>query len=521
MAGDPKNGRKPIKGKVLIKPNQEYSIFEDSNGRIYVLTERNANAALSAVYGDNYGRQIAGFATTETINFGISTLKGRAGAGTGEVLGTIFGKIVLKGGSKTIGDAIAGEEVSLGTFGYNITKELTKPTNYAVKGFAAPKNSVEEALDAAYRYKYGLTKYDPSIAKQTINIKGTKYGDIKLAGDISALSPGKQIEKVVVGSVKKQLFNKPTENREDNHARKQIDGFEAVDYENLDRLVASGLSESQALAEVTKAKTSRQRLVMGTLKKSVEDMQYNLDANNTFFTNLKHKYEFRNDDPEYREELFDEAKKTIIAKYGGQYPPEAQAEYLRIVKELWKRPVQREMVYAGGPDPIEFTLSAGAGIEQTIVAGWSALVNLTGLAVDIVNASTVQPTVESVNTKVTSKGYRKDNAMFIKNNFGTYDMGPLITGNQYRPNGFTADRSHLGPVRTTIGGKTKITAPAKRVDAIKQAQKNLEKVNATVANLISRGKTNAKTATTEPSLGEKVSAFTQLVLHVGFSKFGL
>jgi hypothetical protein len=519
MAGDPKNGRKPIQGKVLTKPNQAYSVFQDSNGKVYVLTERNANAALSAVYGDNYGRQIAGFATTEAINFGISAIK--AGGTTGQTVGLIVGKIVLKGGSKTIGDAIAGEEVSLGKLGYNITKELTKPSNFApgVK-FDAPNNKLQEGLNAMYKYKYKVASLNPSFAKQEINIGKTAFNNgVKFQGEIGALSPGKHIEKAVVGKVK-QLFAKPDENPEDKHVRKQIDGFEEVDYENLERLVASGLSESQALIVATNAKTTREASFIGLAKKTSKNLASDVEYNMTGFTYLKRKWEWKDDDEEYRQEMIAFAENRIKYKYGGKMTPEGQKELNAVVAELWSKPMQR---YRGGAaiDPVGLALTAGAGIEQAVSAGYSAIVNLTGIGIDIFNAFTTQETAEPVNTKVTSKGYRKENAILIKNNFGTYDLGPLITGHQYRPNGFTADRSHLGPVRTTVGGKTKTTAPAKRVDTSKQVQKNLEKVNATVGNLISRGKTNTQTTTPEASLSEKASGFVQLFIKVGFSKFGL
>jgi hypothetical protein len=517
MAGDPKNNRKPPKGKVLVKPNQAYSVFQDSNGKIYVLTERNANAALSAVYGDDYGRQIAGFVTTEALNFGISAISTRTGAGTGEVVGTVLGKIVLKGGSKTIGDAIAGEEVSLGKLGYNVTKELTKPSNFAPGAkFEKPGNKIQEGLNALYAYKYKVASLDPSFAKQKIKIPTSKYGDIKFQGQISALSPGKHVEKAVVGKVK-QLFAKPDENSEDKHVRKQIDGFEEVDYENLERLVASGLSESQALIVATNAKTTREASFIGLAKKTSKNLASDVESNMTGFTYLKHKWEWKDDDAEYRQEMIAFAEDRIKYKYGGKMTPEGQKELNAVIAELWSKPMQR---YRGGAaiDPVGLTLSAGAGIEQAISAGYSAIVNLTGIGIDIFNAFTTQETAEPVNTKVTSKGSKKTNSTYLKNNFITYQGPPIINGHKYDPDGFYADRSHLGPVRTTVAGVTKTTAPVKRVDKPKTLSASTK---TTTNNATAQKKAQTQTTSTEASLSEKASGFVQLFVKVGFSKFGL
>jgi hypothetical protein len=525
MAGDPKNNRKPPKGKVLVKPNQAYSVFQDSNGKLYVLTERNANAALSAVYGDDYGRQIAGFVTTEALNFGISAISTRTGAGTGEVVGTVLGKIVLKGGSKTIGDAIAGEEVSLGKLGYNVTKELTKPSNFAPGAkFEKPSNKVEEALNVAYTYKYGdpdgwwggLQKFDPSIAKQKIKIGTQKYGDFAFKGQIGALSPGKHVEKAVVGKVK-QLFAKPDENPEDKHVRKQIDGFEEVDYENLERLVASGLSESEALIVATNAKTTREASFIGLAKKTSKNLASDVEYNMTGFTYLKRKWEWKEDDEEYRQEMIAFAEDRIKYKYGGKMTPEGQKELNAVVAELWSKPMQR---YKGGAaiDPVGLALTAGAGIEQAVSAGYSAIVNLTGIGIDIFNAFTTQETAEPVNTKVTSKGSKKTNSTYLKNNFITYQGPPIINGHKYDPDGFYADRSHLGPVRTTVAGVTKTTAPVKRVDNPKTSSASTK---TTTNNATAQKKAQTQTTSTEASLSEKASGFVQLFVKVGFSKFGL
>jgi hypothetical protein len=517
MAGDPKDNRKPIKGKVLVKPNQAYSVFQDSNGKIYVLTERNANAALSAVYGDEYGRQIAGFVTTEALNFGISAISTRAGAGTGEVVGTVLGKIVLKGGSKTIGDAIAGEEVSLGKLGYNVTKELTKPSNFAPGAkFEKPDGKIQEGLNALYAYKYKVASLDPTFAKQKIKIPTSKYGDIKFQGQIGALSPGKHVEKAVVGKVK-QLFAKPDENPEEKHERKQIAGFEEVDYENLERLVASGLSESQALAEVTKAKTSREASVIGLAKKSAKNLADDVESNMTGFTYLKHKWEWKDDDAEYRQEMIAFAEDRIKYKYGGKMTPEGQKELNAVIAELWSKPMQR---YRGGAaiDPVGLTLSAGAGIEQAISAGYSAIVNLTGIGIDIFNAFTTQETAEPVNNKVVSKGSRKTNGNYSQTLF-TVGSPPIINGHKYDPDGFYADRSHLGPVRTTVAGVTKTTATAKRAPAASSGTSASGK--AITNNATAKKKAQTQTTSTELSLSEKVSTFTQLFMKVGFSKFGL
>jgi hypothetical protein len=515
MAKDPCDNRKPSKGTTYVKPTQDYYVFEDSNGKLYVLNERNANAALTAVYGDNYGRQIAGFATTEALNFGISAIKGRAGAGTGEVIGTIVGKIVLKGGSKTIGDAIAGEEVSLGTLGYNVSKELTKPSNFAPGAkFEAPNGKVQEGLNALYAYKYKVNAANPSFAKQKISLGSTKYGDIKLQGEIGALSPGKHVEKYAVGKVK-QLFAKPCPDKEEKHERKQYEGFGEVDYQNLDRLMASGLSESAALAEITKSKTSKESIGLSNIafkaKESAKELASDVENNMTGFTYLKHKYDWREDDEEYRQEMIAFAEDRIKAKYGGKMTPEGKVELDKIIKEYWKAPMKR---YIGGAaiDPIDITLTLLAGAEKTVSDAYTAITNLTGVVSDVVGALLTQE-ADTPSTTVTSKKYNKS-----RNPTNIY--GTTYTGHLYDPGGFYADRSHLGPVGSTYRGTTKQIVKEKKIDK-KTTSSNATVKGAAGAAVMKKSSQSASTTQTLTNTSKAAGGFIQTFVKVGFSKWGL
>lgn len=515
MAKDPCDNRKPSKGTIYVKPTQDYSVFEDSNGKLHVLTERNANAALTAVYGDKFGRQIAGFATTETLNFGIAAIKGRLGAGTGEVIGTIVGKIVLKGGSKTIGDAIAGEEVSLGTLGYNVSKELTKPSNFAPGAeFNAPNSKVQKGLNALYAYKYKVNAANPSFAKQKISLGSTKYGDIKLQGEIGALSPGKHVEKYAVGKVK-QLFAKPCPDKEEKHERKQYEGFGEVDYQNLDRLMASGLSESAALAEITKSKTSKESIGLSNIafkaKESAKELASDVEYNLTPFTYLKHKYEWRNDDEEYRQEMIAFAEDRIKAKYGGKMTPEGKIELRKIIDEYWSAPMMRTRIY-GGPaiDPIDTTLTLLAGAEQTVSDAYTVITNLTGVVSDVVGALLIQE-ADTPSTTVTSKKYNKS-----RNPTNIY--GTTYTGHLYNPDGFYADRSHLGPVGSTYRGTKKQIVKEKKID------KKTTSSNATVkgtagAAVLKKSSQSGNTTQTLSNISNVAGGFVQTFIKVGFYKW--
>jgi hypothetical protein len=265
---------------VAKKPAGEVMLWQSSDGSLYVL-EKNTNyenwsRALRAEYGEKYAREIAGLVTKESLNAVISLIKTAPGEGAVAALAVTGLKIVAKGISSTLGDAIAGKEVKGGTIAYNIYSEMLKPTNWAPGGKVKGSGALAGIQNEAYLIKDVITTKDPVFSKWTLPGQQDVPYNLKIKADIGIFSIGKQAEKKVVKYIKK-LGHKPS--NEDGGDLVEYDiskvaqNWDATDLENFDRFVGQGYSLGESIAYVN-SRTKGLSYDINKLKKTIENTEY-------------------------------------------------------------------------------------------------------------------------------------------------------------------------------------------------------------------------------------------------------
>jgi len=265
---------------VAKKPAGDIMLWQSSDGSLYVLekntTWANYDRALIAEYGEKYGREIAGLVTKEGLNAVISLIKTAPGEGAAAALAITGLKIVAKGISSTLGDAIAGKEIKAGTIGYNIYSEMLKPTNWAPGGKVKGNGALAGIQNEAYLIKDVITTKDPVFSKWTLPGQKDVPYNLKIKADIGIFSIGKLAEKKVVKYIKK-LGHKP--DHKDGGDLEEYDissvsqNWDATDLENFDRFMGQGYSLSESIA-YTNSRTKGLSYDVSNLKKTIENTEY-------------------------------------------------------------------------------------------------------------------------------------------------------------------------------------------------------------------------------------------------------
>ena len=291
------------------KPSGNTVLWQASDGSMYILTENNFDAVLKAEYGEKYKREIAGLLTKETLNAFLSIIKSVPGEGVAANLAITGVKILAKGVVSTIGDAVAGKEITPGSVSYNIYSELFKLSNFAGGGPVGGEGAIPSALTGAYKYKKFITTKDPGFSKVAIiKFAQTKYSDeLIIKGEIGFFSIGKRAEKAVITYVKKKLGHKPGysetagKNIEEYDISSIAQNWDGTDLENFDRFIAQGYN----IGEASNLVNSRTK----GLSYSIDQFKKNFEETEGFFTQA------RNSMGQKNYELWNTSGKAFQAAY--------------------------------------------------------------------------------------------------------------------------------------------------------------------------------------------------------------
>jgi|LauGreDrversion4_2_1035121.scaffolds.fasta_scaffold23344_3 hypothetical protein len=262
---------------VAKKPAGQVMLWQSSDGSLYIIEKNGAwDRALIAEYGEKWAKEIGGLITKETLNAVISLIKTAPGEGAAAALTVTGLKIVAKGISSTLGDAIAGKEITAGTIGYNIYSEMLKPTNWAPGGKVKGTGALAGIQNEAYLIKDVITTKDPFLSKLPLPGQGRVPKDYKIKADIGIFSIGKQAEKKVVKYIKK-LGHKPDHKDGGDLVEYDISSvsqnWDVTDLENFDRFMAQGYSLSESIA-YTNSRTKGLSYDISQLKTQIENTEY-------------------------------------------------------------------------------------------------------------------------------------------------------------------------------------------------------------------------------------------------------
>lgn len=268
MSDNPRQKSQAI--PIFKKPAGDVMLWQAADGSLYVMNGLlNGNyawdAAFRAEYGENYGRKIAGTFTKESLNFLFSIIKTGTGESAAVAAGLTTVKILAKGISTSLGDAIEGKKLSGSDVAYNIYSELFKISNLAPGAKVAGTGTLATVQNMAYKYKNFITTADPSFSKKKLLKIDLPTGekDYLIKGDIGFFSIGKRAEKATVTYIKHKLGHKPGHGEhaegnilEEYDISKYAKDWDVVDAENFDRFIKGGFTVDEAVILVSKRNRS-------------------------------------------------------------------------------------------------------------------------------------------------------------------------------------------------------------------------------------------------------------------------
>jgi len=237
------------------RPDTNAVIWQASDGSLYALSNSAGfNEAIKAEYGEKWARKVAGIVSKEALDAVFSVVRTNPTAGVASYFAVAGIKIVAKGTSSNIKDAISGTPIDLKTIGANYGKELLKASNYApTDPFANPTRDLNlNTANGLYKYKKFITSNDPGISKiQLIKIEkiNSKQPDYLIKGDIGGLSIGKTAEGTIINFVAQKLNHKP---KDEQYYKidlgKYAENWDSIDIENFERFVNQGYTIEEAVA---------------------------------------------------------------------------------------------------------------------------------------------------------------------------------------------------------------------------------------------------------------------------------